>query len=70
MSELCIGLHRGTGRRIVEIFDDHGQLLGVIYPVEGNNAVHIVSKNFADDLFEPSYGILDMPGYVLKFKSP
>lgn len=69
MSQFRMGVHMATGQKIVEVLDDQGGLLGVIYPVDGPT-VHIVSKHFADDVFEPSHGILATPGYLLKFKSP
>lgn len=71
MSFLRISFHGGTGRPVVEVFDENERLLGIIYPTE-ENSIHIVSKHFApdDELFQPSHGILATPGYVLKFKSP
>jgi hypothetical protein len=70
MTVLCSDIHMSTGQVIVQIFDDQGHLLAVIYPVKGNNAIHIVSKHFDSAPLEPSHGILDVPGYLLKFKSP
>lgn len=54
MTTLRMGFHERTGRRIVEIVDDRGYLVGVIYPTDdGSNAVHITSRYFAGEPTRP-----------------
>ena len=70
MTALKMGFHSATGRRIVEIYDDRGKMVGVIYPTEnGSNAIHIVSNYFADDdPVSKSVGMVPVPGYLVRFK--
>ena len=71
MTTLKSGLHTGTGREIVEIYDDDGKMVGCIYGTDnGSNSIHVVSNYFCDD--EPikkSVGMLPVDGYLVKFKA-
>ena len=69
MTALKMAFHSATGRRMVEVYDDQGKMVGCIYPTEdGSNSVHIVSNYFADDPIKQSVGLLPVPGYRIKFK--
>lgn len=69
MSSFKMAFHSVTGRRIVEVYDDTGKMIGSIYPTEdGSNSIHIVSKHFEDEPIKPSHGVVDVPGYLVKFK--
>jgi hypothetical protein len=69
MTSLKLGFHGATGRRVVEVYDDRGKMVGCIYPTEdGSNAIHLVSNYFADDAVKQSVGMLPVPGYLVKFK--
>lgn len=70
MTSLKMAFHSATGRRIVEIYDDRGEMVGVIYPTEnGSNAIHIVSNYFADNgAIMDSVGMVPVPGYLVRFK--
>jgi len=71
MSALKMAFHSQTGRRIVEIYDDYGRVVGVIYPTEdGSNGVHIVSSHFEGEPRRSEEGILKTPGYVIEFHRP
>jgi hypothetical protein len=70
MTSFRIAFHSATGRRCVEVFDDHGQFVAAIYPTDdGSNRIHIVSNYFADDPIAPSSGDVPVPGYLVKFKA-
>lgn len=71
MTSLQIKLHEITGRRVVEISDDRGDVVGVMYPTQdGSNAVHIVSNYFDDKPIQETVGQIPVPGLLVKFKSP
>jgi hypothetical protein len=67
MTTLKMATHAATGQELVEIYDDHGRLLGCIYP--HRDGIHIVSKHFADDPVMPSIGMVPVPGYLMRLKS-
>lgn len=71
MTSLQMKFHEITGRRVVEVVDDRGDVVGVIYPTQdGSNAVHLVSNYFADEPFQQTVGQIPVPGYLVKFRSP
>jgi hypothetical protein len=70
MTALKFAFHSATGRRMVEVYNDDGKMVGCIYPTEnGTNSIHIVSNYFADDPVKPSVGMLPVPGYLVQFKA-
>jgi hypothetical protein len=69
MTALKMAFHQGTGRRMVEILDDDGNMIGAIYAThDGSNAIHIVSKYFEDDPIDQSISMIPVPGYIVHFK--
>ncbi len=71
MTALAMKFHEITGRRVVEISDDQGNVVGVIYPTQdGSNAIHIVSNYFIEEPFQEPVGQIPVPGYLVKFRSP
>ncbi len=68
MTILKMAFHSRTGRRIVEVFDDAGRMVGCVYPTDdGSNAIHIVSAHF-DGEPAPSEGVIPIPGFLIKFR--
>jgi len=69
MTSMKMAHHERTGRRMVEVYDDRGQFIAGIYNTDdGSNAIHIVSKHFADEPIKPSEGAVPVPGYLVRFK--
>lgn len=70
MTILRMATHNLTGRRMVEILDDHGKLAGTIYPAEdGTNSIHIVSEHFEENpITEAPKGMIKLPGYRVSFR--
>lgn len=68
MTALKMSFHSGSGRLMVEVYDDRGKMVGCIYPTEdGSNSIHVVSNYFADEPIRESKGLLPVPGYLVKF---
>lgn len=68
MTSLKMAFHSASGRRMVEVYDDKGKMVGCIYPTDdGSNSIHIVSNHFANDAIKQSVGMLPVPGYLVKF---
>jgi hypothetical protein len=57
--------HSVTGQPMVEVYTGNGNMVACIY-AGSDDAIHIVSKHFADDPIKPSEG--DPPGYIVRFK--
>lgn len=69
MTALKMAFHSASGRRMVEVYNDDGKMVGCIYPTEdGSNAIHVVSNYFADDPIKSSAGKIPVPGYTVKFR--
>lgn len=69
MTVLKMAFHSSTGRRIVEVYDDFGRMVGCIYPDDtGNNGIHIVSRYFDGDPKPTDASQIPVPGYLVKFK--
>ena len=69
MTSFKIAFHASTLRRIIEVYDDTGGMVAVIYPTEdGTNRIHIVSNYFDDNPIKQSVGAVPVPGYLVKFK--
>ena len=69
MTEFRLGIHRLTGEIMVDIIGDDGSLVGAIYPTSnGSNAIHIVSKHFAEVPIVQTMAEVPIPGYAVKFK--
>jgi len=70
VTSLKMSFHSATGRRMIEVYNDDGKMVGCIYPTEnGSNSIHIVSNYFADDPIKESHGMLPAPGYLVKFRA-
>ena len=68
MTSMKLAFHSATGRRIVEVYNDDGHMVGCIYPTDdGSNSIHVVSNYFADEAIKESAGMLPVPGYLVKF---
>ena len=68
MTSLKMAFHESTGRRMVEVFDDRGEFVAAIYPTQdGSNAIHIVSKYFAEEP-KASVSFIPIPGFLVQFK--
>jgi hypothetical protein len=75
MTSFKIALHIVTNKKIVEVFDDQGNFVAVIYPLE--DGIHVVSshldgppQNTATDLKDDYtlYGVHTIPGFMFKFR--
>lgn len=70
MTSMKLAFHSATGRRIVEVYNDDGKMVGCIYPTEdGSNSIHVVSNYFADVPVMQSVGMLPVPGYLVRFRA-
>lgn len=69
MTSLKMAFHGITGRRIVEVYDDSGKVVGTICPSDdGSNGIHIVSGHFAGPPIETTLtGLIRVPGYQVRF---
>jgi hypothetical protein len=78
MTSFKMAFHAVTKRRIVEVYDDDGQPVAVIYPSDdGSNSINIVSSyfderprdtvaNIKDDY--TLYGVHTVPGFRFQFR--
>lgn len=54
--------------QVVEVYDQGGRLLGVIYPDQDANAIKIISKHLGPIIREGSRGsVIDVPAAIVSF---
>jgi hypothetical protein len=64
MVSLKMAFHSVTGRRLVEVYDNAGQLVAGIYPDAETNGINIISKYLNGVVIDEK----EPPAVTVKFK--
>jgi hypothetical protein len=66
MTSFRLGFHHGTGRRMVQVYDNDKKLVAVIYPSDRENGILVVSQ-YLRDVLQGDQNEVPVPSVVVRF---